>query len=602
VLTFVAFLPVLHNGFVDWDDEDNFLANPHYRGLGWAQLRWMFTTFHMGPYQPLSWVTLGLDYSIWGMNPVGYHLTNLVLHIANAVVFYFICRRLLSVSFSVPDDNRPWGLDGSAAFGALYFAIHPLRVESVAWATERRDVVSGFFFLWTIYCYLRSHSSPRDDTLSQRWLRVALVTYVLSLLAKATAMTLPVILLLLDIYPLRRLNSEPRSWWESAQRGVLREKVPFVVSAIAFAIVALVGQQQSSALRSLQSHGVGSRIAQAFFGASFYLCKTLVPVRLSPLYEILPSFSPWDPAMLAGGALTIGVTVVLFFLRHRWPAGLACWTYSVVTLAPVLGFVSIGPQLVAERYSYLACLSWAVLAGGVLFYYLRISAVQNTGARLRIAAYGAAMVVFSVFVLLTWRQTTVWHDTGTLWSHVLEVDPNSSIAHYNLGRYLAKQGKYTEAISHYRQALRIRPDDADTHNNMGLLLAIRGQIDASLEEFQIAAQIDPKYARAFFNMGRVFARQGDLEKAIQNYQQALKLEPNEAEIHLALGTVLAQQGRQGPATMHFQEAVKLNPDLADAHVAFARSLAAQGKKDEAEKHYREALRLLRSQNRILPSP
>ena len=597
VATCVSFLPVLWNEFVDWDDYENLVSNASYRGLGWSQLRWMFTTLHMGPYQPLSWMTLGLDYLFWGMNPIGYHLTNLMLHAANAVFFFFICRRLLSTALSVADDEESWRVSLSSSFAALFFAIHPLRVESVAWATERRDVLSGFFFLWTIYCYLRANSNSPADARSRRWLGMALAVYVLSLLSKAIAMTLPLVLLILDIYPLRRLQWNPRPWFFPPQRQVLQEKIPFLVAAVPFALIAFLGQQQASALRSLESYGVGSRSSQAFFGASFYLWKTLDPIKLSPLYEMLPRFSPSDPSIIAGAAATLMLTLSLYLLRNRWPAGLACWTYSIVVLAPVLGIVQTGPQLVADRYSYLSCLSWAALAGGALLYSLRRSNQKRSGAPSVLAAIVAAMVIMAMFASLTWEQTAIWRNTATLWSHVLKLDSNSSIAHYNLGRYLAKQGKHMEAISHYRQALSIRPDDADTHNNLGLLLAIQGQVDASLEEFQRATEIDPNYARAFFNLGRVFAQRGELEKALQNYRQALKLSPSEVEIHLGLGNVLARQGHPEAASAYFAKAVELNPDFADAHVALARLLATQGKKDEAENHYQQALQLLKSQNK-----
>ena len=191
-VTLVAFLPILRNGFVEWDDYENLISNAHYRGLGWPQLSWMFTTFHMGPYQPLSWMTYGLDYLLWGLKPAGYHLTSLLFHAANAVFFYFVCRRLLCIVWANNPIHAPWQLSGAAAFAALFFSVHPLRVESVAWATERRDVVSGFFFLATIYCYLKANS--KVEARSARWLTAAVFCYVLSLLGKATAITLPVLL------------------------------------------------------------------------------------------------------------------------------------------------------------------------------------------------------------------------------------------------------------------------------------------------------------------------------------------------------------------------------------------------------------------------
>src|ERR1043166_23734 len=209
-VTLLSFGPILRNQFVDWDDYENLISNTHYRGLGWAQLSWMVTTFHMGPYQPLSWMTYGLDYLLWGMKPAGYHLTSLLFHAANAVFFYFVCRRILGIIWPNEPAHAPWHLSTAAAFAALFFSIHPLRVESVAWATERRDVVSGFFFLATVYFYLRATS--KVEAKSVRWLSAAFFCYVLSLLGKTTAIALPIVLLILDIFPLRRLEGAPRTW------------------------------------------------------------------------------------------------------------------------------------------------------------------------------------------------------------------------------------------------------------------------------------------------------------------------------------------------------------------------------------------------------
>lgn len=594
-VTLLSFGPILRNRFVEWDDYENLISNNSYRGLGWAQLSWMFTTLHMGPYQPLSWMTYGLDYLLWGMNPTGYHLTSLLFHAGNAIFFYFVCRHILEIAWPRAVNQTPWKLSASAAFAALFFSIHPLRVESVAWATERRDVVSGFFFLATVYCYLRANSKP--DTQSARWLASALAFYVLSLLGKATAITLPVVLLILDVYPLRRLEADPRSWWTTPFRRIFREKLLFVVPAILFAIVAFLGQQHASALKSLGSYGIEARVAQALFAAGFYSWKTILPLNLSPLYEIPPNFTFWDPVILAGAALTVAVTVTVYVLRKRWPAGLACWTYSLAMLAPVLGIVSTGPQLAADRYTYLSFLSWAVLAGAGLFFITQCAA----RARTLITAFLTATGIIMVLSLLTWHQTMVWRDTGTLWSHVLKLNPDSSIAHYNLGRFLASHGKRERAMTHYHKALSIRPNDAEAHNNLGLLLALNGQTEESLKEFQEAVQIDPGYAKAFFNLGRVYALSGELGKAVENYQQAIKLNPNEAEIRLGLGKALTRQGLLEAAAAQLELATKLEPDFADARVAWARVLEAQGKKTEAERQYEEALQLLKARRASVAS-
>ncbi len=355
LLTVLAFLPVLGNGFVDWDDKANFLENRSYRGLGWEQLRWMITTFHKGHYQPLSWGTLGLDYILWGVEPFGYHMTNLLLHAANAVLFYILAFRLLALALSVTA-GEAFSLRISAAFAALVFAIHPLRVESVAWATERRDVLSALFFLLTIHLYLWANGDAQSRRTRIWRLSASLAMYSLSLLSKAGGMTLPVVLLVLDVYPLRRFAGQGQNWFGRAARGVWLEKVPFLILASAAAFVALLAQYEAGALESMERYGTLVRMAQASFGLVFYLWKTVVPLGLSPLYEISPELNPWEWQFLVSGVLVVGISLALFLLRRRWPAALAVWVCYVAIVAPVLGVAQSGNQLVAG----LTPCSWTV--------------------------------------------------------------------------------------------------------------------------------------------------------------------------------------------------------------------------------------------------
>src|SRR4029077_18998051 len=371
VVTFAIFVPALRNEFVRWDDFDLLGQNPHYRGLGWSELGWMFTTFHTGHYQPLSWITFAVDYLIWGMEPLGYHLTNLVLHAANAALFYFLSLRLLSLALSIHYPSADLRLKTAAGFAAFFFAIHPLRVESVAWATERRDVLSGLFFLATILCYLQAMTYSNDPSHHARWRNKALIVYGLSLLSKASGVTLPVVLLVLDVYPLRRLGGGPGMWLGPLARRVWWEKVPFFLLAAGAAVIAPLAQSESGAsgaLADLRVHGVAARLAQSLYGLAFYLWKTILPTDLSPLYEVPRNLDPfaWPffwPFLLSG-AIVVALTIGLFVLRRRWPAGLASWICYVAILAPVLGFVQNGAQMVADRYSYLSCLAWAILLGG----------------------------------------------------------------------------------------------------------------------------------------------------------------------------------------------------------------------------------------------
>jgi hypothetical protein len=239
-------------------------------------------------------------------------------------LFYFVSRRLLAAALALPDERDSWRLSAGAAFATLFFAIHPLRVESVAWATERRDVLSGVFFFGTLYCYL--HAVGHDSgSARRRWMGAALVSYGLSLFSKATAMTLPVVLLLLDIYPLRRFNVQWPLRFESGARAILREKLPFLIFAVLFGAIAILAQQSAGALRPVEQYFASYRIGQAFYGLCFYVWKTLVPLSLSPIYELPYDFEPWLPLFLGCGAAVLATSVVLFRLRQRWPFLLACW-------------------------------------------------------------------------------------------------------------------------------------------------------------------------------------------------------------------------------------------------------------------------------------
>lgn len=634
VLTCATFLPALWNDFVNWDDDRNLIDNLFYRGLGWRQLSWMFSTFHEGHYQPLSWLTFGLDYLIWGMNPVGYHLTSLVLHGANAVFFYFVAQRLLCAALPQASAAENWRLSVSAGFTALLFSVHPLRVESVAWVTERRDLLSALFFFAAIYSYLQAYAVENNQT-RRRWLTGAIVVYALSLLSKATAMTLPIVLLLLDVYPLKRLRREWPVRFTPALRELLWQKLPFLVLAILFAVIALFAQQNIGALHPVENYFVTYRLGQVFYGLCFYLLKTLVPVSLSPLYELPYDFEAWTPVFLACGVAVVVLSALLFLLRQRWPAALACWVYYLVVVAPVLGVAQSGPQLVADRYSYLSCLSWALLAGG-FFYRFLSSHTKRSDRVFRFAAVSTlASALLGILGFLVWQQTQVWHDSKTLWRHAIAVGSDSAIArynlarifeledklpqsvesyrraisinptmadaHHNLARLLAQQGKPDEAIAHYREALKFKPNDAETHNNLALLLASKGELEASLAELRRAVAIDPKFAKPYFNLGRLLVRSGDLEKAIEHFHQALKLAPDGAEIHAALGDAYVRFGNIDSAAVHFETAVKLKPELVDAHVALARLLAEQGKKDAAAKHYQAAVELLKTARPGLPA-
>src|SRR5213594_3789507 len=576
LVTFAAFLPVLQNQFVDWDDQRNFLDNHHYRGLGWTHLRWMWTT-HLGHYIPLTWMTLGLDYLLWGMNPVGYHLTNLLLHAANAVVFFFVVRRLLARALPSPSEHG-YALAVSSGVAALVFAIHPLRVESVAWVTERRDVLSGLFYLVAILLYLRA---CERGARGRGWYWLSVAVFGCALLSKSMVVNLPVVLLILDVYPLRRLGGAV-GWWSAPARRVYVEKIPLVLLAAAASAVALMAQLSHDTMVSVvQLSGLG-RLAVSMYGVSFYLWKTVAPVNLSPLYELPPTVNPWAPPFLLSYGLVVAITAVVLALRRPLPGLLAAWVAYVVVLLPVLGIFQSGPQIAADRYTYLANLGWAILVSAGVLSHWRRRPFLFTGL--------AACVLFWLGIL-TWNQVQVWRDSEKLWTHALATYPKSSIAENNLGNVRADQSKLAEAIEHYRQALDINPEHASAHYNLGNVLAQQGKLAEASDHYRQALRLKPDYADAHNNLGNVFAQQGKLAEASEQYQRALQIRPDDADAHNNLGNALAQQGKLSEAVDHYRQALKIKPDFAKAASNLGSALAQQGKLSEAVEHYRRALKI-----------
>jgi tetratricopeptide (TPR) repeat protein len=597
LVTGMAFLPALQNGFVDWDDDVNIVDNPNYRGLGLRQLRWMFTNLNMGHYQPLGWVTLGLDYVLWGMDPFGYHLTNLILHAVNAAIFYFVALRVLSLVFRESIGSRELPLRFAAGFAALLFALHPLRVESVAWVTERRGLLAGLFFLSSLLCYFRANAVMESNAARLRWMLASVTAYGLSLLSKASGLGLPVVLLALDVYPLGRLSGELKEWWDEKNRKVLREKIPFLVLALVAVVLALMAERARGALRDLTQYGIADRAAQVFFGPTFYLWKTLVPSGLFPMYaavgEAVPAYwwvHPNEQVILAASiTITLALSAVLFLLRRRWPAGLAVWVGYVAILAPVLGIVRIGEQISADRYSYLACLGWAIMAGGGLIFIWRLWTERRIGFGHVVLAATLGIMILAGLGALSWRQSQLWRDSDALFRHILTVSPRSKMAHLNLGYVLASRGEFDEAIKHYRQALQIDPDYSIAFFDMAEALSKQGKLDEAAQSYRRVIELSPRLLVTYQNLGTLLAKQGKLEEAAEYYRRAVEMNPSFEEAHNNLGLVLASRGKLDEAIGHYRKALELNPAFVLAHVNFGDALVLRGQADEAIGHFRKAL-------------
>jgi Flp pilus assembly protein TadD len=581
-VTVLTFLPGLDGAFLDWDDRENFLHNPHFRGLGPAQLHWMLTTGLLGHWMPLTWLSLAVDWTIWGLNPFGYHLTSLGLHAICTVLVYLLARRLfvLTVPRVAPTTHAL-----GATVAALLFASHPLRVESVAWITERRDVLAGVFFLGAVLAYLArwnpdGFARPRPRL---RYLAV-LALFAAALLSKAMSVSLPVVLLILDVYPLRRLSANPRNWLSNDARQVWLEKAPLVLLSVGVTVNAIAINSGAGNLTSMERVGLLDRIAISLYSLAFYPWKTLLPAGLSPMYELPHPLEPWRGPFVVAVLAVAGMTAASIALARRWPALAAAWAAYVVMTLPVAGLVQNGFQIAADRYTYLPCVPWALLAGGGLL------ALARVRPRLLIPAVALSALLITVLATLSWRQTQIWRDTETLWRHALSVAP-SAVAHANLGLTLARRDQAGAAIPHYHAALAIQPRYPEAWNNLGLALVEGGDLVGAERSLREAIRVKPRFSEAWSNLGLVLARRGETAPAVAAYREALRLRPDNTDAHGNLGATLDAQGKGEEALVHLREALRLRPESAQAHGNLGTYFARRGDLGTAAGHFEEALRL-----------
>ncbi len=579
-----AFIPILNNGFVTWDDDYNFLDNPFYRGLGLAQVQWACSTFWVGVYQPLAWLLFGAQYVFWKLDPRGYHLTSLLFHAANAVVLY-----VLTVTFVIrcrPDLflKSRWTCFLSAGLATALFMVHPLRVEAVAWASCQPYLPCAFFSMLAVLAYLWAF--PRDSSRRWGWLVWSFVLFVAALLSKAVAVSLPAVLLILDVYPLRRFGGGRGGWFGSAARKALLEKVPFVMVSLVFMGLAIAAKPQSQ-FPVVQQHDASTGIAQACYGTWFYIKKTVLPLDLTAFYPMPGDMNWLAPSFLLSILGTLAMSALLFLVRRRWPGLLAVWLCYLVILAPNSGIIRISGQIAADRYSYMAMLGWVILAAACLCQLWQTSSGARAGPTGIVALFLGA-----ILVPMTWDQCRTWRDTESLWVHALNHGSGSSyLAHNNFGTALARQAKYEAAAAHFAQALRLNPGYAEAHNNLGLLRYSQGNLEAAAAHYVEALRLNPAYAGAHNNLGMLLDGQGKMEAAAAHYVEALRLDPAHADAHNSLGAVLHRQGKLDEAAAHYVEALRLNPASVEAHSNLGVLLDGQGKMEAAAAHYVEALRL-----------
>jgi protein O-mannosyl-transferase len=573
----LVFGQTVRHEFVYYDDQIYVYENPPVAsGLTSAGFAWAFTHFHATNWHPVTWLSHMLDCQFFGLvRPGGHHLTNVVLHAASAILFFLL---LLQMTAEI------W----PSALAATLFAIHPLHVESVAWVAERKDVLSGLFFMLTLAAYVGYARSPFSFF---RYVLV-LVLFALGLMAKPMLVTLPFVLLLLDYWPMGR-------WPRAGKSPVLLvlEKLPLMVLAAASCVVTYFAQ--SAARASIELIPLSSRFGNALISYVNYIAQFLYPRGLAVFYpfrKVTPSF--WE--LVGAYLLLVGLTAGAFALRRRRPYLIVGWLWYLGMLVPVIGLMQAGAQSMADRYAYLPQIGlYLALVWGAMGR-LQPSA-SGSGTDSPSTAFRAgwrpaprwtcavAALLLAVLTAAAWQQTSYWRDSETLWRHALACTQNNLLAHDSLGLILAGQGDVDGAINHYQEALKINPKCQEAHFHLGVVLARHGEVDAAIGHFQTALEIEPDYAEVHNNLGVVLAGRGEVDAAIGHFQAALKSCPTTPEANLNLGALLARRGEVDAAIDHFQAALESKPDYAEAHDNLGCMDLRKGRFDEAIAQFQAAL-------------
>ena len=598
LLTFMVFTPVLKNDFVNWDDPPYIYENTHIHSLDTKSLYWMLTAFHVGNWHPLTWFSHAIDYSFWSLNPLGHHLTNIILHGLNTLlVFLFVIQLMTKVKEGnqiLPPSKGNLSISAQAlivaSITALLFGLHPLHVESVAWVAERKDLLCASFFLLTLLCYLSYISSvvKRHRCI---WFITCLFLFILALMSKPMAVTLPVTLILLDIYPLKRISLYPGK--TSRKLSVFLEKIPFFTLSIASSIITVMAQKAGVAIRSLEEFHLDFRLLNALRSLVFYLEKMIVPVKLIPFYPFPERIYWLDLPYLLSALLVLAFTYLsLWMARRKSYLFFIVWSYYVVTLIPVIGIVQVGSQAAADRYSYLPSLSIFLLIGIGISWLWGKAALSKFRKTIRGMLLSCVFVVILLLSYITIQQIQVWKNSETLWNHVISAFPKGvSFAHNNLGNTYYEKGELDKAISEYNRALILKSNYADAHYNLGAAYADKGMLDEAISEYKKALAINPDHADAHYNLGLDYGNKGMLDEAISEYKKALAINPDYADAYYNLGVIYSSKRMFDKAISEYKKVLAINPDYVDAHYNLGLNYGNEGMLDEAIFEFKRALAL-----------
>jgi Tfp pilus assembly protein PilF len=591
-LTLFVYWGVQRFEFINWDDPSYLTENTNVQaGLSASNVWWALTTGHSPYWHPLTWLSHMLDVTLYGMDPGPHHVTNLVIHIASTLLLFVLLRRMT-------------GDEGPSAFVAALFAVHPLHVESVAWLAERKDVLSSFFLLVSIWTYVRYVEHPGAG----RYVAVA-GAYALALMSKPMVVTLPFALLLLDVWPLRRFGgseagpedpgysrradpvygrrADPPYGSRAGFQACLIEKVPLLAMALGTSVATFIVQTQVGAVAALSVLSVPLRIKNALIGYLAYLGATIWPARLAAFYP-LRDIAAWE--VIAAAASLVTLTVLAWTLRRRHPYVVVGWLWYVITVAPVIGLMQAGEQARADRFMYVPIVGLFVIAAWGGRAMLRRAALPPRG----VAAVAVGLVAIAAWTARA--QAATWSDSITLWRHAAAVTDNNYIAYEKMAEAQREGGRLAEAEANYRHALTLAPAhspgyEATIHNSVGMVLEREGQAAEARQHFAEAVRLSPGFAEAQINLANALASSGALADAVPHYQAAIALNPEYTEPRVGLGAVLLRLNKPAEAVGQYRDAVRLDASLAEAHNGLGAALAMQEQNDAAMAEYQDALRL-----------
>ena len=597
IVTLALYWPVAGFEFNNYDDAQYITQNPQVQsGLTAQNIRWAFTTGHASNWHPLTWLSHMLDCQLFGPDAGGPHLVNALFHAANTLLLFGLLRRLTGSAWR-------------SAFVAALFALHPMHVESVAWVAERKDVLSAFFGLLTlwVWCsYVRAPSRPRYA--------LALFLFALGLMSKPMLVTLPLLMLLLDFWPLRRAQTDKPL---HGFAPLVVEKLPFFALALVSCVITFLVQKAGGAVMQADMVSPGKRVANALVSYVRYLGKLLWPQNMAVVYPYPAHIPAWQ---IAGAALLlVAITIVAIRSASHRPWLIVGWLWFVISLVPVIGLVQVGVQSMADRYTYLPAIGFFLMIT-----WTAADGVVNWPAAKPVLATAAGVVLAACFVVSS-HQLQYWRNSFALFTHALEVNPNNAVAHCNLGQAFAAAGKSAEAREHYARALEIdpsyvsamvrmssyynlhgnydqaidclepalqvRPDDPQLHYNLALALSGKGKTGLAVAEYRATLALDPRHDKALVNLGATLAGQGDLTNAITLYRRAIEIAPQNPYAHNALGGALESLNHPDAAATEYSNTVALQPDFLVARNNLTDILAHQGKWDAALAQYSEILRL-----------